>query len=330
MRHMGNKELVTIIIPVYNIELYLRECINSVIHQTYNNLEIILVDDGSQDNSGKICDDFALQDKRIQVIHKTNGGAAAARNRGIDAAHGEFVYFLDSDDYIELHAIARLVDMMQDNSLDFVVFNGVEIKKTGDEWQIDDNGHYCRKNDYSSRSADDFFLQELTNGEWIPLVQLVFFRRSYLSKNHLKFYEGIVHEDELFSFYVYQSGGNMCYIHDKLFFKRTLPGSITAINNATPKSFYSLKVIYYEIAKYIRDGKKTESARLFIIMMAKGVIRKYSRLDDLNKTKYKRDFSSFKVHVLFHGTYGSSSLRMLCLPKLLRSINEWKIKRFSK
>ena len=100
---MENKEenLVSVIIPVYNVEKYLPKCLDSVINQTYKNLEIILVDDGSPDNSGKICDEYAEKDSRIKVIHKENGGVSSARNVGIKQAKGQYLLFVDSDDYIK-------------------------------------------------------------------------------------------------------------------------------------------------------------------------------------------------------------------------------------
>lgn len=93
--------LISIIVPIYNVEQYLAECINSILSQTYTNFELILVDDGSTDNSGKICDDFSFIDNRIRVIHKTNGGLSSARNVGIESANGDYYSFIDSDDYVE-------------------------------------------------------------------------------------------------------------------------------------------------------------------------------------------------------------------------------------
>lgn len=97
---MRSNSLISIIIPVYKVEKYLRKCVDSVINQTYKNLEIILVDDGSPDNCPQICDEYASKDKRIKVIHKPNGGVSSARNAGLDIAKGEFIQFVDSDDYI--------------------------------------------------------------------------------------------------------------------------------------------------------------------------------------------------------------------------------------
>lgn len=95
------KPLISIIVPVYNVEKYLPQCLDSIMVQTYTNLEIILVDDGSTDNGGHICDEYAKSDSRIKVIHKQNAGLSAARNLGLDIAHGEYIGFVDSDDWIE-------------------------------------------------------------------------------------------------------------------------------------------------------------------------------------------------------------------------------------
>lgn len=108
-------ELISVILPIYKVENYLAECIESVIHQTYENLEIILVDDGSPDRCGSICDEYAAKDSRIVVIHKENGGLSDARNAGIDIATGEWIAFVDSDDIINCHMIEYLYKAVTDN-----------------------------------------------------------------------------------------------------------------------------------------------------------------------------------------------------------------------
>ncbi|HFU4000661.1 TPA: glycosyltransferase [Streptococcus suis] len=102
------EELISVIVPIYNVENYLHECLDSILNQTYQNLEIILVDDGSTDSSGKICDDYAAKDSRIKVIHKENGGTSDAKNKGLDAMTGQYVTFVDSDDYLGNHCINTL------------------------------------------------------------------------------------------------------------------------------------------------------------------------------------------------------------------------------
>jgi len=95
----------SVIVPVYNAEKYLDKCIQSILNQDYKNIEVILIDDGSLDNSGNICDEYAKVDSRVKVVHKKNGGVSSARNCGIDIATGEFIMFVDSDDYIEYNMI---------------------------------------------------------------------------------------------------------------------------------------------------------------------------------------------------------------------------------
>jgi len=104
---------VSIVIPVYNTEKYLCQCIDSVIHQTYRNLDIILVDDGSVDDSSRICDEYARQDGRVRVIHQDNHGSAEARNRGITAASGEYIMFIDSDDWVDVEMCESMIDALK-------------------------------------------------------------------------------------------------------------------------------------------------------------------------------------------------------------------------
>lgn len=111
---MNHKEpLISIIVPVYNVEKYLKRCLNSILAQTYSNIEILLIDDGSTDQSGQICDDFAKLDSRIHVLHKVNGGVSTARNLGIKQAKGEYVTFVDSDDYVDEDLISYLYGLIQ-------------------------------------------------------------------------------------------------------------------------------------------------------------------------------------------------------------------------
>ena len=114
---------VTVIIPVYKVERYLDACVESVVRQSYADLEILLVDDGSPDRCPALCDAWAEKDPRIKVIHRENGGLSAARNSGIDAAMGEFLLFVDSDDLLEPDAVRRAVDAQRQQDADLVIFN---------------------------------------------------------------------------------------------------------------------------------------------------------------------------------------------------------------
>ncbi len=160
---------VSVIVPVYKVEPYLRRCVDSILAQTFTDFELILVDDGSPDNCGAICDEYAEKDSRVKVIHKKNGGVSSARNMGLDAARGEYIYFCDGDDYIEKELLADAVQAM--SGYDMVVFNTffVDINgvKTGrvSDYYIDSD----RWNDLEYRSrflAWDFFSFRIGFSVW--------------------------------------------------------------------------------------------------------------------------------------------------------------------
>ena len=114
------REFISVIVPVYNVEYYLKQCLDSIVNQTYRNLEIILVDDGSTDRSGDICDEYAQIDARIKVIHKENGGLSSARNAGLDVctSGGELIAFVDSDDWLELDMFEVLYTNLKEKNVD--------------------------------------------------------------------------------------------------------------------------------------------------------------------------------------------------------------------
>ncbi|MEA4831273.1 MAG: glycosyltransferase [Oscillospiraceae bacterium] len=128
--------LISVIVPVYKVEPYIHRCVDSIINQTYNDLEIILVDDGSPDNCGAICEEYAKLDKRIKVIHKENGGLSSARNAGLDIAQGDYIAFVDSDDYIELNMYENLFKNSNDYHADISVGGVIDCIDNGKEIKI--------------------------------------------------------------------------------------------------------------------------------------------------------------------------------------------------
>lgn len=131
---MNREKLLSVIVPVYNVENYLARCVDSILDQTYENLEVLLVDDGAKDSSGAICDAFAAKDSRVKVIHKVNGGLSSARNAGLEAAAGEYIAFVDSDDWIEPDAYAHLMDVMEKFDVRLVCGGRYDVDgKTGEK-----------------------------------------------------------------------------------------------------------------------------------------------------------------------------------------------------
>lgn len=170
--------LVSIIVPIYNVERYLDQCIISLIHQTYKNIEIILVDDGTKDSSGKMCDKWANQDKRIKVIHKKNGGLSDARNKGIEAAKGEYIAFVDGDDWVSINFISDLLKAAIDNKAELSICRFAEVFADG---RVQVNCRTPEKTKILSRK--DFFKKiledrEITNHVWRKL-----YRKDLIHKN---------------------------------------------------------------------------------------------------------------------------------------------------
>lgn len=128
-----NKPRISIIVPVYNIEEYLPRCIESILNQTYTNFQLILVNDGSKDSSGTICDEYAIKDERVVVFHKENGGSSSARNVGIEAATGEYLGFVDSDDYIEPDMYEKMIAAMDETGCNIVQVARDEIDENGNK-----------------------------------------------------------------------------------------------------------------------------------------------------------------------------------------------------
>ena len=213
----NNQPLISVIIPVYKVEAYLPACIDSVFAQTYPNLEIILVDDGSPDRCGEICDTYAEKDCRIRVIHKKNGGLSDARNAGMGVAAGEYFYFLDSDDYIHpeaisillKHALAHHADIVCADYLSFL--DGTEPQPALSE----------EKPVVLNRIAA---LERFVMKDWGAWGKL--YRREI--HEGIEFPFGKIHEDEAIMLQLLDRCDTIVTVEDQLYLYRTRPGSITA------------------------------------------------------------------------------------------------------
>jgi glycosyltransferase involved in cell wall biosynthesis len=210
-------DLISIVIPIYNVEKELPECLESVINQTYTNLEIILVDDGSPDNCGAICEDYAKKDSRIVVVHKKNGGLSDARNAGVEVANGTYIGFVDSDDYIDNHMYDILYDAIICKKADIaecysVSFQDGETPEASLSEQVDE---------YST--AD--WLTESSLGEFLNCVA---WNKLYKKElfNGVRFPVGRYHEDEATTYKLIYKANKIVRCKSGLYFYRQRVGSI--------------------------------------------------------------------------------------------------------
>lgn len=181
--------MVSIIVPVYNIAGYLPACVESLRKQTYSDLEIILVDDGSGDGSGHLCDEYEAADSRVRVIHKPNGGLSSARNAGLDAANGQWILFVDGDDYLVPQAVEKLMTIWENTEADFVQFLFHETSDTS--WLPADDQH---ANTVFVTDLREMFERLYALGGVAASSCTKLLRRSLFEE--LRFQEGILHEDE--------------------------------------------------------------------------------------------------------------------------------------
>lgn len=318
--------LVSVVIPVYNVEQYLKECVDSVLNQTYSDCEIILVDDGSTDNSGKLCDDYLSVDNRIKVIHRENGGLSAARNTGMDAATGDYIYFLDSDDYIESVTLERLVHTAKTDDANIVFFDGYVFYT-----DCEDDGTsygYSRHDHYQTDTGRKVLEKLLINEEYRTAVPLTFYNAKYLQKSNLRFYEGILHEDELFTFQTFNANGIVAHCHEELYARRIRPASImTASSNE--RRYTSMLTIYHELAEMYRTKcAEGNAADMYLIRTAKAVIARYKLLSDEQQIRFADSYKEFKKSVMSLKGFGDMKLKIKCsgtiMNKVYRGINKFK------
>ena len=181
---------ISIIVPVYKVESELDRCVQSLMKQTYKNIEIILVDDGSPDQCPKLCEQYAKEDERIRVIHKKNGGLSDARNAGLNLARGEYVLYVDSDDYIEVDSCERLINATSEEQVDIVVGNAIMEKSNSYEKMI-----HSATPAGEIYSAKDFIEKAVRASQWYAPSWLNMYRRDFLLQNKLFFKVGIYFED---------------------------------------------------------------------------------------------------------------------------------------
>jgi len=208
--------LVSVVVPVYNASLYLEDCIKSILNQTYSNIEILLINDGSTDNSGHICESYSKVDNRIKVVHQQNSGPSIARNNGIQKASGEFIQFVDSDDQLEPYTIERLIESVQ-NSVEMVIcgfktINYYKNKRITKEFIPSIDGIF--DNNEFMQNFGILYKESLLHSQCNKL-----YRKSVLEKYNIRFQEGVSFgEDLLFNIDYLKVCKHIAVIKDLLYF----------------------------------------------------------------------------------------------------------------
>lgn len=257
-------ELVSIVVPIYKVEKYLQECIDSIVNQTYKDLQIILVDDGSPDGCGAICDSAAARDSRILVLHCENGGLSVARNRGMEISRGKYILFVDSDDYLERDAVEVLYKNAENENLEITMYDAISFDETNTGASTDDEiRKYIRQNTYPAVcSGSEMFLEMVKNDEYRSPVQYCFYRKDFLDQYNLSFHKGILHEDEEFNFVALLYADRVGHISNVLYHHRFRMDSImlTKISRRNTDSLFEIIDVAMSKSELFLEDPKTENA----------------------------------------------------------------------
>lgn len=220
---------VSVIIPVYNTEAYLEEAVRSIMNQTLKDLEIIIIDDGSTDNSLSVIKKLAQEDNRIEWLSQPNSGQSVARNIGIERARGKYLYFMDSDDILDADALMACSQTIRGKNLDFVFFDAVSFSEAG---QIETDTSYKRT--YLFREEEllpgkEMLDRMLDHKIYRASACLSLIDAHFLNEIQLRFYPGIVHEDELFTSVLYLHASRVACIHSDFYRRRIRSESIMSV-----------------------------------------------------------------------------------------------------
>lgn len=293
---MKKDVLLTVVIPVYNVEKYLKRCIESILIQEWKNYDILLVDDGSTDSSPQICDDYAKVYDFISVIHKKNGGLSEARNTGISHAKGDYVYFPDSDDWLEPQTFKELADVLESQEFDIVSFNREFVK--GEEDPIVSDPLVTQV--YEGKDA---FVQMLKHSYITGFANDKIYKKSLFIDNNISFPKGKYYEDLGTNYKLFLSAENVFATNQKYYhYLIDNPDSITQSWNEQKFSdmFEFYKDIFY--SDFVRSRLNQEELQTSQLYYVNGLIH---ILASLYKSKLDKKYiditNQVKQELLKHG-----------------------------
>lgn len=296
------------IIPVYNVEPYLRDCLDSVLAQTCSDWEAICINDGSTDDSLSILQAYAARDKRICIINQPNGGLSAARNNGISNAKGEYIFFLDSDDWILPDALERLNKHI--DGQDMLCFSGRKYMEADKRYHESDK---LRPATYLSGMA--YYNADALQSRDFPFVCAVLrlYRREFLYTNHLAFMEGVYHEDNMFTPIVCYYAAKVAVIPDVLYIYRVRQESI--MTTFRPKRLTDLVKVANVLAAFFKEAENTNKEVVYryithnyqmALIPSYGLVEKYVLpvLDwrlyyTVSRTKFRHRFNFYKYRLKY-------------------------------
>ena len=299
--------LVSVIIPVYNVEAYLEECLESVVNQTFENIEVIAVNDGSTDKSLEILNRYAEQYESINVIDQKNTGVSVARNRGIDEAKGKYVYFLDSDDYIMPNTIKDTIEKMEKYQLDIIRFGAIPFSENEEysclKWNQYDYSKFFESGKIYNKQE---FLRANIKG-FAPSPCLYIVKKDILDQHNIRFNPKISYEDELFSLEVFLNVNRAMYDENLYYRRRYRPGS-TMTSQTERKAFDGYYKTLHAISELLNTYKLPDETKLikrriraiYISLTLKQIEEEYKK-EMLDRLKVLSSWEKFYFKMQYQG-----------------------------
>ncbi len=268
---------ITIIVPIYNVEKYLRQALDSVVCQTYKNLEVLLIDDGSTDNSSKIAEEYAKKDKRFIVIHQANKGLSGARNTGLDKATGKYIMFLDSDDFFDETACETLYNCIESTNADYVIGNYTNTNEDGTKWQnpVFDKEKYKSFKLSIKDYTNSFYI--MNSGVWNKI-----FRKTFLDELNIHFIERLPAEDAIFTTDCFIHAENVYYTPENVYNYR-LRDSNSISTNCSKSYFLGINRAYRIIYENFRKSNNLEYYRYYYAKSMNYILYRFIDTDLLTK-----------------------------------------------
>lgn len=297
---------VSIIIPIFNVEKYVHKTIDSVTTQTEKDIEIILVDDGSTDGSGKICDEYALKDERIRVIHKTNGGLSSARNAGIKVASSDYIMLLDGDDFLNAHAVSILNETMEKYPSDFIQFHYQEVRENDNDLIENHNEQI-----YQAHSLQEMYSNLYKAGGEFASACTKMYRKDVIKE---VLFKNIRHEDEMWCTDAFRNGMTVTYIPNVLYYYVMRENSIIH-SSFNLKKLDVFKVIDERI-KTLEYNNLQEYIHIEYERMFMSIISLYSQTSKKSERNMLKDIYMNKKNSLYKNARFDGKFKLLT--KLMR------------
>lgn len=299
-------DLISVVVPIYNVEQFLRKCLESIINQSYRNIEIILVDDGSTDQCPAICEEYKKIDQRIKVIHKKNGGLSDARNIGIDAAQGEYLVFVDSDDYIHMDMIKKLYEIIIKDSSDLAICNYKVVDEYGSVLETSKRETRDELIIGEKEFWEEYYNNQ--NGYYIVAWNKLYKKSLFLKE---RYDVGKIHEDELICHRIIAQCKKISCLEEQLYFYLKRNNSIMQ-QNYSQRNFDIVEAIINRSLYLYEIGMQrlSEKALSFAISRMLYIAERIDLNESVNICRYKKEKKSYN-QAYFVIIKGKCSLKFL-------------------